>query len=58
MPSSLMSFVEQMTKINRGRVFLSTPDPLGEYILVDYVKQKCPARRPMSAGSPCYHSDP
>ena len=45
---SLMSFVEQMTKINRGRAFLSTPDRLGEYILVDYVKQKRRTQRNVS----------
>ncbi|MFN8535060.1 MAG: VWA domain-containing protein [Dehalococcoidia bacterium] len=36
----LMSFVEQMTKINRGRAFYATPDKLGEYVLVDYVSNK------------------
>ena len=33
----LTAFVEQMTRINRGRAFFSTPDRLGEYVLVDYV---------------------
>jgi uncharacterized protein with von Willebrand factor type A (vWA) domain len=33
----LMRFVEQMARINRGRVFFSAPDRLGEYVLVDYV---------------------
>ena len=36
----LVDFVNQMTKINRGRAFFSTPDRLGEYILVDYVASK------------------
>ncbi|MCL6648624.1 MAG: VWA domain-containing protein [Chloroflexi bacterium] len=36
----LMSFVDQMTKINRGRAFYATPDKLGEYVLVDYVSNK------------------
>jgi uncharacterized protein with von Willebrand factor type A (vWA) domain len=27
-------------RINNGRVFVSTPDRLGEYILVDYVANK------------------
>ena len=35
--SWLTAFVEQMTRINRGRAFFSTPDRLGEYVLVDYV---------------------
>lgn len=37
---SLVEFVNQMTKINRGRAFFCTPDRLGEYVLVDYVASK------------------
>ena len=29
-----------MAKMNKGRVFYPTPDRLGEYILVDYVRNK------------------
>ncbi len=36
----LKAFVEQMTKINGGRVFYTEPHNLGEYILVDYVQNK------------------
>ncbi|MDP7359899.1 MAG: hypothetical protein QGI68_00160 [Pseudomonadales bacterium] len=36
----LRAFVEQMTKINGGRAFYTTPQNLGEYILVDYVQHK------------------
>ncbi len=36
----LKEFVNQMARINKGRVFYTTPDKLGEYILVDYVAQK------------------
>lgn len=36
----LKAFVEQMTKINGGRVFYTEPQNLGEYILVDYVQNK------------------
>jgi uncharacterized protein with von Willebrand factor type A (vWA) domain len=36
----LKEFVNQMAKINRGRVFYTTPDRLGQYILVDYVAHK------------------
>ncbi|MBI4498130.1 MAG: VWA domain-containing protein [Chloroflexi bacterium] len=36
----LMEFVQQMAKINRGRVFYTSPDRLGEYILVDYLSHK------------------
>ncbi|MBI4200178.1 MAG: VWA domain-containing protein [Chloroflexi bacterium] len=34
--SSLVDFVDQMTRINRGRVFYTTPERLGQYVLVDY----------------------
>jgi uncharacterized protein with von Willebrand factor type A (vWA) domain len=33
----LTAFVEQMTRINRGRAFFATPERLGEYVVVDYV---------------------
>jgi uncharacterized protein with von Willebrand factor type A (vWA) domain len=36
----LARFIEQMTQINKGRAFYSSPESLGEYILVDYVSQK------------------
>ncbi len=36
----LKAFVEQMTKINGGRIFYAEPQNLGEYILVDYVQNK------------------
>ncbi len=36
----LSSFVDQMTNINKGRAFYASPDRLGEYILVDYVRNK------------------
>lgn len=36
----LKAFVDQMTKINGGRVFYTEPHNLGEYILVDYVQNK------------------
>jgi uncharacterized protein with von Willebrand factor type A (vWA) domain len=36
----LTSFVEEMARINRGRAFFSTPDRLGEYMLVDFVRSK------------------
>ena len=37
-----------MTKINNGRAFFSTPERLGEYILVDFVNQKRRTRRSAS----------
>ena len=36
----LKAFVDQMTKINGGRVFYTEPHNLGEHILVDYVQNK------------------
>ena len=33
----LLDFVDKMTRINRGRAFYTTPDRLGEYVLVDYL---------------------
>ncbi|MDO8634642.1 MAG: hypothetical protein Q7R34_00140 [Dehalococcoidia bacterium] len=33
-------FMEQLTKINKGRVFFTSPEKLGEYLLVDYVSNK------------------
>ena len=33
----LVDFVEQMTRLNHGRVFYTTPERLGKYILVDYI---------------------
>src|SRR5579884_746813 len=36
----LADFVNQMTRINRGRAFFATPERLGDYILVDYVSSK------------------
>src|SRR5258708_36619140 len=37
---SLVAFVEQMARINRGRAFFAAPERLGEYVLVDYVNAK------------------
>jgi uncharacterized protein with von Willebrand factor type A (vWA) domain len=38
--SSLRRFVDEMTRINRGRAFFTTPTQLGKYLLVDYLKRK------------------
>jgi uncharacterized protein with von Willebrand factor type A (vWA) domain len=37
---ALRAFVEQMTRINRGRALYTRPDHLGEYLLVDYIGRK------------------
>lgn len=34
------AFVTQMAQLNKGRVFFTTPDSLGEYLMVDYLSNK------------------
>ena len=36
----LVSFVEDMARINHGRAFMSAPERLGEYVVVDFVKSR------------------
>lgn len=36
----LRAFMDEIARINGGRVFYTSPDELGEYILVDYVQHK------------------
>ncbi len=36
----LSAFVEQMSKLNRGRAFYATPEHLGQYVLVDYLNNR------------------
>jgi uncharacterized protein with von Willebrand factor type A (vWA) domain len=38
--SYLKSFVEKLTRLNRGRAFFTTPETLGDYVLVDFIEQK------------------
>ncbi|NBO32881.1 MAG: hypothetical protein EBT73_03060 [Actinobacteria bacterium] len=37
---ALRSFIEQLTRINHGRAFFTTPETLGEYVLVDFLDHK------------------
>ncbi|MCH9834702.1 hypothetical protein K0U83_03535 [bacterium] len=37
---SLRAFVERMTQINQGRAFFTTPENLGDYVLVDFLDGK------------------
>ena len=37
---SLRHFIEQLTQINRGRAFFTTPENLGDYVLVDFMQGK------------------
>ncbi|MGH9032174.1 MAG: VWA domain-containing protein [Acidimicrobiia bacterium] len=41
----LRSFVERMMKMNRGRAFFTSPDTLGDYVLVDFLEQRRQSRR-------------
>jgi len=36
----LRDFVEKLTKLNQGRAFFTTPETLGDYVLVDFIEQK------------------
>ncbi|QXC60434.1 hypothetical protein KSP35_19225 [Aquihabitans sp. G128] len=42
----LTRFIEELTKLNRGRAFFTTPETLGDYVLVDFLE----SRRQMSRG--------
>jgi uncharacterized protein with von Willebrand factor type A (vWA) domain len=35
-----MGFIDRLTKLNTGRVFYTSPDQIGNYILVDYLMNK------------------
>ncbi|MEC9240175.1 MAG: hypothetical protein VX486_06055 [Pseudomonadota bacterium] len=36
----LKEFMDDIARINGGRVFYTSPEKLGEYVLVDYVQHK------------------
>ncbi len=36
----LRDFVQKITQLNRGRAFFTTPDTLGDYVLVDFLEQR------------------
>ncbi len=36
----LMQFVDYVTRINHGRAFFAAPERLGDYVLVDYVRNR------------------
>jgi len=40
----LQHFIERLTQLNRGRAFFTTPETLGDYVLVDFLE----SRRTMS----------
>jgi uncharacterized protein with von Willebrand factor type A (vWA) domain len=41
----LRHFVEQMTRLNRGKAFFTTPETLGDYVLVDFIESRMASRR-------------
>jgi uncharacterized protein with von Willebrand factor type A (vWA) domain len=41
----LRRFVEQISRLNRGRAFFTSPDALGDYVLADFLEAKRTARR-------------
>jgi uncharacterized protein with von Willebrand factor type A (vWA) domain len=48
---SLQGFVEQMTKLNRGRAFFTTPETLGDYVLVDFLEHRRSSRSATRRGA-------
>ncbi len=46
----LKLFVERMTELNRGRAFFTTPQTLGDFVLVDFIEQKRAMLRGRRAG--------
>jgi uncharacterized protein with von Willebrand factor type A (vWA) domain len=36
----LRAFVEKLTRLNKGRAFFTSPETLGDYVLVDFIEQK------------------
>jgi len=47
----LRNFVEKITQLNRGRAFFTTPDTLGDYVLVDFIENRRQLERRHSRGS-------
>jgi uncharacterized protein with von Willebrand factor type A (vWA) domain len=37
---NVAEFVNQLARVNRGRIFFTDSDNLGRYVLVDYLTQK------------------
>jgi uncharacterized protein with von Willebrand factor type A (vWA) domain len=49
--NGLRHFIEQLTKINGGRAFFTSPETLGDYVLVDYLEHKRNISRGRSASA-------
>jgi uncharacterized protein with von Willebrand factor type A (vWA) domain len=41
----LQQFIERLTELNRGRAFFTTPETLGDYVLVDFLESRRQASR-------------
>ncbi len=41
----LQRFVEELTRLNKGRAFFTTPETLGDYVLVDFLESRRQAAR-------------
>lgn len=48
---SLRGFVEQMSRLNKGRAFFTDPDSLGEFVLVDFLANRQASRRVLRPGA-------
>jgi uncharacterized protein with von Willebrand factor type A (vWA) domain len=46
----LQDFIEKLTQLNRGRAFFTTPETLGDYVLVDFIEQRRQHHRGRRAG--------
>jgi uncharacterized protein with von Willebrand factor type A (vWA) domain len=47
----LRDFIEKITQLNRGRAFFTTPDTLGDYVLVDFIENRRQLSRGRSRGA-------
>jgi uncharacterized protein with von Willebrand factor type A (vWA) domain len=47
----LRQFIEKITQLNRGRAFFTTPDTLGDYVLVDFIENRRRMARRHSRGA-------
>ncbi len=36
----LRNFIEKITQLNRGRAFFTTPETLGDYVLVEFIENR------------------
>ncbi len=46
----LQQFIERLTELNRGRAFFTTPETLGDYVLIDFLDSRRAMTRSRRAG--------